>query len=77
MAWGCRPVSLGVSVSLRVQQKTTRKTAARKATSRALEAKLVQGQDIGQAYSFVYTLNAELGFVAYSQLATPRSPIAR
>jgi molybdate transport system substrate-binding protein len=34
----------------------------------ALQTKLVQGQDIGQTYSFVHTGNAELGFVAYSQL---------
>jgi molybdate transport system substrate-binding protein len=37
----------------------------------ALQSRIVQGQDIGQAYSFVYTGNAELGFVAYSQLKKP------
>jgi molybdate transport system substrate-binding protein len=37
----------------------------------ALEGRLVQGQDIGQAYSFVFSGNAELGFVAYSQLRRP------
>ncbi|HUQ51317.1 MAG TPA: molybdate ABC transporter substrate-binding protein [Gammaproteobacteria bacterium] len=42
----------------------------------ALEGRLVQGQDIGQAYSFVHTGNAELGFVAYSQLKQPGSEIA-
>lgn len=36
-----------------------------------LQGRLVQGQDVGQAYSFVYTGNAELGFVAYSQLKQP------
>lgn len=36
-----------------------------------LEGRLVQGQDIGQAYSFVSTGNAELGFVAYSQINKP------
>lgn len=37
----------------------------------ALQPQIVRGQDIGQTYSFVYTGNAELGFVAYSQLAQP------
>ena len=41
----------------------------------ALQPKLVQGQDIGQAYSFVHTGNAELGFVAYAQIAKPGSAI--
>ena len=36
-----------------------------------LQGRLVQGQDIGQAYSFVFTGNAELGFVAYSQIKKP------
>lgn len=33
-----------------------------------LQPRLVMGQDIGQAYSFVQTGNAELGFVAWAQL---------
>ncbi len=37
----------------------------------SLQPKLVRGQDIGQTYSFVRTGNAELGFVAYSQLKRP------
>lgn len=37
----------------------------------SLQPRIVQGQDIGQAYSFVYTGNAELGFVAYAQLVKP------
>jgi molybdate transport system substrate-binding protein len=41
-----------------------------------LQPKLVQGQDIGQTYSFVYTGNAELGFVAYSQLKKPGAEVA-
>ncbi len=41
----------------------------------ALRDRIVQGQDIGQTYSFVYSGNAELGFVAYSQIARPRQPI--
>lgn len=35
----------------------------------ALQAKIVQGNSIAQAYQFVDTGNAELGFVALSQLA--------
>ena len=34
----------------------------------ALEPKFVQGESIGQAYSFVATGNAALGFVALSQV---------
>jgi molybdate transport system substrate-binding protein len=34
----------------------------------ALESKLVQGESIGQTFSFVSTGNAELGFVALSQV---------
>ena len=34
----------------------------------ALEPKLVQGESIGQAFSFVSTGNADLGFVALSQV---------
>ena len=41
----------------------------------ALRDRIVQGQDIGQTYSFVYSGNAELGFVAYSQIARPQQPI--
>jgi molybdate transport system substrate-binding protein len=41
-----------------------------------LRPKLVQGQDIGQAYSFVYTGNAELGFVALAQLTKPGAEIS-
>lgn len=35
----------------------------------ALAAKIVQGQNIGQTYQFVHTGNAEVGFVALSQIA--------
>ena len=34
-----------------------------------LQSRIVRGQDIGQAYQFVATGNAELGFVAWAQLA--------
>ncbi len=36
-----------------------------------LEAKLVRGENIGQAFQFVNSGNAELGFVAFSQLRQP------
>jgi molybdate transport system substrate-binding protein len=38
-----------------------------------LKPKFVQGESIGQAYQFIATGNAELGFVAYSQVAAPGS----
>jgi len=34
----------------------------------ALSGKLVQGESVGQAFNFVYTGNAEIGFVALSQV---------
>ena len=40
-----------------------------------LQPRLVTGQDIGQAYSFVQTGNAELGFVAWAQIKQPRGEI--
>jgi len=42
----------------------------------AFQARMVRGQDIGQAYSFVATGNAELGFVAWSQIKSPTGEIA-
>ncbi len=35
---------------------------------KALQARLVQGEDIGQTFQFVRTGNAELGFVAWAQV---------
>lgn len=43
-------------------------TLNRLGLSAALEAKLVQGENIAQAYQFVASGNAELGFVALSQV---------
>jgi molybdate transport system substrate-binding protein len=40
-----------------------------------LQPRLVTGQDIGQAYGFVATRNAELGFVAWAQLRQPGAEI--
>ena len=40
----------------------------------ALAPKLVTGESIAQAYQFVATGNAQLGFVALSQLSTPGKP---
>ena len=56
-------------------------TAARDVlTARALwdrlQPRLAMGQDIGQAYGFVQTGNAELGFVAWAQLKQPGREIA-
>jgi molybdate transport system substrate-binding protein len=42
----------------------------------ALAPKLVTGQSIAQAFQFVSTGNAELGFVALSQVALPGKPAA-
>ncbi len=41
-----------------------------------LRPRLAMGQDIGQAYGFVQTGNAELGFVAWAQLKQPGREIA-
>jgi molybdate transport system substrate-binding protein len=41
-----------------------------------LQDKLVQGESIGQTFQFISTGNAELGFVALSQVAPPDRPVA-
>ena len=41
----------------------------------AMTPKLVTAESIAQAYQFVATGNAELGFVALSQVATPGKPV--
>ena len=41
----------------------------------AIASKLVTGESIAQAYQFVATGNAELGFVALSQVAAPGKPV--
>jgi molybdate transport system substrate-binding protein len=43
--------------------------------SNAVSPKLVTGESIAQAYQFVATGNAELGFVALSQVAVPGKPV--
>jgi molybdate transport system substrate-binding protein len=40
-----------------------------------LSQRLVQGENIGQAFLFVRSGNAELGFVAWSQLASGAQPV--
>lgn len=40
----------------------------------ALAPKLVRGENIAQAFQYVATGNAELGFVALSQVLSPRNP---
>lgn len=42
----------------------------------AITPRLVTGESISQAYQFVATGNAELGFVALSQVAPPGKPVA-
>lgn len=41
----------------------------------AVTSRLVTGESIAQAYQFVATGNAELGFVALSQVAVPGKPV--
>jgi molybdate transport system substrate-binding protein len=41
----------------------------------ALSHKLVQGENISQAFLFVHSGNAELGFVAWSQLVSGAQPV--
>lgn len=43
----------------------------RKGLWEALQPRLVRGESIGQTYQFVRSGNAELGFVAYSQIKRP------
>jgi molybdate transport system substrate-binding protein len=38
-----------------------------------LKSKLVQGENISQTYQFVFTGNADIGFVSYSQLGSENS----
>lgn len=42
----------------------------------ALSGRLVRGENIGQTYQFVSTGNAELGFVAWSQVMRPGQTLA-
>jgi molybdate transport system substrate-binding protein len=42
----------------------------------AVRPKIVQGQSIAQAYQFVASGNADLGFVALSQVAAPGAPVS-
>ncbi|MCW8826412.1 MAG: molybdate ABC transporter substrate-binding protein [Gammaproteobacteria bacterium] len=42
---------------------------------RALNGKAVRGENIGQTFQFVKSGNAELGFIAYSQIKRPAQPI--
>jgi molybdate transport system substrate-binding protein len=39
-----------------------------------LSSRIVRGENIGQAYQFIKSGNAELGFVAYSQIKRPDRP---
>lgn len=46
-----------------------------KSVREALRDRFVQGEDIEQTFQFVKSGNAELGFVAYSQIKRPDQPI--
>jgi len=48
---------------------------ARRGLAETLEARLVRGENIGQAWQFVATGNAQLGFVAASQLFKDGQPL--
>lgn len=39
-----------------------------------LEARVIRGEDVGQAYQFIVSRGAELGFVALAQLREPGNP---
>ena len=41
---------------------------------KAISRRLVRGESIGQTYQFVRSGNAELGFIAYSQVKRPNHP---
>lgn len=41
----------------------------------SLQRRMVRGEDIGQTFSFIKSGNAELGFVAYSQVKKPGQPV--
>jgi molybdate transport system substrate-binding protein len=51
-----------------------REVLAAKGGGAAIEPKLVTAESLAQAYQFVSTGNAELGFVALSQVAVPGQP---
>ena len=42
---------------------------------KAMKGKVVRGENIGQAFQFINSGNAELGFVAYSQVNYPGQPV--
>jgi len=41
-----------------------------------ITGRMVRGENIGQTFQFVKSGNAELGFVAYSQIKRPNTPVA-
>jgi molybdate transport system substrate-binding protein len=55
--------------------RAARQVLERRGLWATLGDRIVQGQDIGQTYGFVYSGGAELGFVALSQLRRPGNAI--
>ncbi len=55
--------------------KAAREVLEAKGLWTTLESRLVRGENIAQAYQFVHSGNAELGFVALSQLTRPDRPM--
>lgn len=55
--------------------KAAREVLERRGLWRVLQDRLVRGENIGQAFQFVKSSNAELGFVAWSQVNRPGKPM--
>lgn len=56
--------------------KAAREVLQKRGLWKKLSRRMVRGENIGQAYQFVKSGNAELGFVALSQIQRPKMPIS-
>ena len=56
--------------------KAAREVLQKRGLWRNLSRRMVRGENIGQAFQFVKSGNAELGFVALSQIRNPNQPIS-